>query len=332
VTDPHFSPSRLAALAQAARAILPRFGFAADAPLELISVSENATFRIGAHEAVLRVHRRGYHDAAAIASELEWIKAVLRDGAASAAAPLQDAEGRHLAEIAALPGEPPHAAVLFRHLPGREPAPAEDLAPSFRKLGAIAAGLHEHARRWPRPPGFRRQTWDAPAMLGPAGLWGDWRANRALDASARRLIEAAAARIVERLAAFGRGPDRFGLIHADLRLANLLIAGEDLHVIDFDDCGFGWLMYDFAASVSFMEDAAPAPALRDAWIEGYRSRSPLPDADVAIIPTLVMARRILLVAWMASHPEAEAAIALGPAYASATAALAEAYLAGRFLA
>jgi len=38
-----------------------------------------------------------------------------------------------------------------------------------------------------------------------------------------------------RLARFGSGAARFGLIHADMRLANLLVDGDDVCVIDFDD-------------------------------------------------------------------------------------------------
>ncbi len=51
-----------------------------------------------------------------------------------------------------------------------------------------------------------------------------------------------------------RGRERFGLVHADIRLANLLVDGEHVRVIDFDDCGFSWFMYDFATTVSFIED------------------------------------------------------------------------------
>ena len=73
--------------------------------------------------------------------------------------------------------------------------------------------------------------------------------------------------IGRRLAAFGKGHDRFGLIHCDLRLANLLIDGKTVKVIDFDDCGFGWYMYDAATPISFYEHepqaAEPCPEAVD---------------------------------------------------------------------
>src|SRR5260221_13336109 len=79
----------------------------------------------------------------------------------------------------------------------------------------------------------------------------------------------------QRLASYGRGEDRFGMIHADVRLANLLADGDDIQVIDFDDCGFGWFMFDLATAVSFMEHDPRVPELCDAWVRGYR-RAPAP--------------------------------------------------------
>ena len=47
--------------------------------------------------------------------------------------------------------------------------------------------------------------------------------------------------------------------------------GEHVRVIDFDDCGLSWFMYDFATTVSFIEDHPDVPALTQAWVDGYRS-------------------------------------------------------------
>ena len=91
----------------------------------------------------------------------------------------------------------------------------------------------------------------------------------------RELLGRLDAVLRRRLEAFGRGPERFGLVHADIRLANLLVDGDHVRVIDFDDCGFSWFMYDFATTVSFIEDHPQVPELKDAWVDGYRSLAPL---------------------------------------------------------
>jgi Ser/Thr protein kinase RdoA (MazF antagonist) len=134
-------------------------------------------------------------------------------------------------------------------------------------------------------------------------------------------------RIAQRLEAFGQDPSRFGLIHADIRLANLLVDGDRVRVIDFDDCGFSWNVYDFATAVSFMEDHPRVPELREAWVRGYRSVSDLAPAAEAELQTFVMLRRLLLVAWIGSHHTfATEAAELGAGFTTGTCALAEDYL------
>ena len=128
------------------------------------------------------------------------------------------------------------------------------------------------------------------------------------------------------LAAYGKGADRFGLIHCDLRLANLLIDGKAVKVIDFDDCGFGWYMYDAATPVSFYEHEPQVPGLIESWKKGYRRVIDLSKEDEAEIPTFVMLRRLLLVAWIGSHHETDLAKSMGLPYTEGTIGLCEAYL------
>jgi Ser/Thr protein kinase RdoA (MazF antagonist) len=138
----------------------------------------------------------------------------------------------------------------------------------------------------------------------------------------KRLVEA----MGKRLARYGQGQDRYGLIHADFRLANLLIHKGDIRVIDFDDCGLGWFLYDAGTAVSFFEHRPEVPALIDAWAEGYRRVRPLSKEDEAELPTFVILRRMILFAWMGSHAETDLAKQEGPAYAEGTCEMAEHYL------
>jgi Ser/Thr protein kinase RdoA (MazF antagonist) len=98
-------------------------------------------------------------------------------------------------------------------------------------------------------------------------------------------------------------------------------------VIDFDDCGYSWFIYDFATAVSFMEDHPSVPELRDAWLRGYRGVAELDAASEAELATMVMLRRLLLVAWIGSHHTfAPEAAQLGAGFTAGTCALAEDYL------
>jgi len=128
------------------------------------------------------------------------------------------------------------------------------------------------------------------------------------------------------------GPDRFGLIHADLRLANLLLHDGDVSVIDFDDCGYGWYMYDLGSALSFVEHKEYVPALISAWVKGYGRVRPLSDAERSMIPTFVMLRRILLVAWLGSHSETDIAKEIGAQFTPQTVDLITQYLDDRLFA
>ncbi len=313
-----YGEDALVDLTASIRAALPAWGLPPEADITLLNVSENATFRIddgrSGRAIALRVHRLNYHAAEEIRSEIAWIEALRHEGIVETPAPLPGRDGDYVQNLASPSGLPGRHAVAFTFAPGAEPASDADLPGWFRTLGSLTARMHDHAQRWTPPETFRRKTWDFDAMFGPSPLWGDWRAGVGLDAGGRALIGRALDLIRARLDRFGRAPRRFGLIHADLRLANLLVDGPHLRVIDFDDCGFSWRLYDFAAAVSFFEHEPIVDTLREAWVEGYRAVSALPREDADEMPVFVAMRRFLLVAWIASHPEVPVARQLGAGY------------------
>jgi Ser/Thr protein kinase RdoA (MazF antagonist) len=317
-----------------ARSALAVYGYSPSASIKLLNVSENATYRIRENDrcSILRLHRVGYHSEVSIRSELAWINALRGANIIETAEPLQDMHGNHVQTLTSTRGNPDRHAVMFGFMEGTEPSPDDALQPWFERLGATTALLHNHAMTWDRPASFVRHVWDTEAMFGEKNLWGAWQAGLGLSKAGETVLGRAVAKINQHLGAYGQSKDRFGLIHADLRLANLLVDGKQLKLIDFDDCGFSWFMYDFASAVSFFEDRPSIPELLDNWYKGYETVRPVSADDRAIMPTLVMARRILLTAWLASHSEVPLAKALGSSYTEGSVALAEHYLANRFLA
>jgi len=213
--------------------------------------------------------------------------------------------------------------VRFEFLPGTEP---DDSLPHFAELGEITARMHRHARAWQRPAGFTRFHWDYDAAFGAGARWGRWQDGIGVGPAEREILGRLDATLRARLAAFGTGPERYGLVHADTRLANLLVDGDAVSVIDFDDSGFSWFLYDVGTSVSFFEHQPHVPALVDAWLSGYRRVLELPAEDEAEIWTFILYRRLLLVAWIGSHRGVDIAQQLGAGYTTGSCDLAEAYL------
>ncbi|GHA36730.1 aminoglycoside phosphotransferase [Devosia pacifica] len=295
----------------------------------LINYSENRTFGItsDAGQYVLRVHRPGYQSLDNINSELAWLEALGRDTELRVPVPIAGLDGAYIQHLPF--GSGTAACVLFRHIPGHEPQLDTGLVPHFRTLGRYAATLHRHAATWEKPASFQRHEWSAEQILDPDGLWGDWRRSPDVDNTIRPVLDRVDAQLRSDIAAYGKGPEQFGLIHADMRLGNLLIDGDDLALIDFDDSGFCWFAYDFAAAVSFHEDSALLPELREAWFEGYLPVRTLQPEDIAAMDCMLILRRMALLAWIGSHAETELAQKHRPGFAEGTAMLAENYLANR---
>ena len=198
---------------------------------------------------------------------------------------------------------------------------------SSRRSARSQRGCTATFAPWRRPADFARPRWDYDYSIGPLGHWGPWRDGLGIGPDELALLERLDATVAARLERYGQDENRFGLVHADFRLANLLVDGDRVVVIDFDDCGFSWYAYDFATTITFIEDDPRVPEWREAWVEGYRSVADLEPAAEAELETFVMMRRLLIVAWIGSHHTfAPEAAELGVPYTNVTCELAENYL------
>lgn len=310
-----------------AAAALRQYGFSDRVAHTMITLSENATYFVEDPETgrtgILRVHREDYHSQESIESELDWLTA-LHDSPVSTNVIIPAADGRRV--VAAEVRGTTRYAVLFEVMSGLHPDEEALHVTDFETLGRITAHLHDHARGWTPPEGFSRFSWDWAHTLGDTPRWGRWQDSFGVGAQEEQVLGEAAELVRSRLESYGSGPERYGLVHADLRLANLLVQDDNVHVIDFDDCGYSWFMYDFGTAVSFIEDDPRVPEWQQAWVEGYRSVSTLSEEDEAMLPTFVMLRRLLLVAWMGSHSHTEEVRRIGPGFTTGAVELAQRFL------
>ncbi|AFM19588.1 putative homoserine kinase type II (protein kinase fold) [Mycolicibacterium chubuense NBB4] len=307
---------------------LEAFDLPQGSALRLLNLSENATYAVEepgtGHRSILRVHRKDYHRRDQIESELHWLDALRRDSDLTVPTVIPARDGGRVVTVTH-DGTERHV-VHFEMVPGAEPDENSLTTTDFHTLGCITAALHDHARSWRRPAEFSRFAWDWEHSLGDSPRWGRWRDAVGVGPAEEEVLTRAQELLQQRLSEYGSGPDTFGLVHADLRLANLLVDGDTITVIDFDDCGFGWYFYDFGTAVSFFEDHPSVPEWQEAWVSGYRTRRELTPADEDMLASFVLLRRLLLLAWMGTHSHSRESQAISITYAAGSCELAERYL------
>lgn len=107
----------------------------------------------------------------------------------------------------------------------------------------------------------------------------------------------------EKLARLGREPSVYSLIHADMHPGNILVDGDRLTVIDFDDAGFGWHQYDIAVVLTYWQAKPNAAEIERAFLDGYRAVRRLPDEVPMSIAMFRLIRWMASIGWFHQRPE-----------------------------
>lgn len=280
--------------------------------LELISISENTVFRVDTDAGetyALRIHRPGYHTLAALSSEQQWT-AALKQAGIGVPLPRLTRDNRGYATVP-VPGtlETRHVGIVewFEGVTlssiMAQAGDTQTLALHFNQLGRIAARIHNQAVSWQIPKNFQRHAFDADGLMGDAPFWGPFWVLPELKAAERAYILNARRVIYRTLSDYGKAAGTYSLIHADLHPHNLLVNGDRLHIIDFDDSGFGWHQYEIAVALDAYRQPSQFEVARDALITGYRLERALSDTAIELLPMFLLIRSLALLGWLHERPE-----------------------------
>jgi len=300
IDDAHLQP--IIGLAQLA---LSHWGLTG-ANLDVLKHRENTVFKVTAADGrcfVLRVHRRGNNSDADVHSELTWMRALRNDGIATPAViPAENgdlfvrvgegSESRQCDLLEWLPG------TLFNDLGRVEKGMRDEFCDRYEQLGRLAARVHIQSESWQKPVGFERRSWDEEGLLGDQPVMGPFLEHPALTREQKREIVKARLVLREFLKKFGKTAENYGLIHADFLPENILVHDGKLTLIDFDDCGFGWYLFEMATSLFPQINQPFFDDLVAAYAKGYRSERELSDADLEALPAFLMIRGFTYLGWL----------------------------------
>ena len=325
MTDIEMTEPSIAVLERLARVALRSWGKQAR-QVHLIKMRENAVFRVVDTQGsvfALRVHREGYHDDEALSAELQWM-AALRQAGIEVPTVVPARGGRLFVKVRSADLATSRQVDLFEWIEGRGLGTSEgglrsdlaDVKSTYRAVGGIAASLHNHAMSWPLPKGFRRHHWDLEGLVGEQPFWGRFWDLAALDGEERAILVRARDRVRVELHAFGNAIDarhHYGLIHADLVPENLLLSDQGaVRLLDFDDAGFGWHLFDLATALYFVQDGPDFDVAKASLIEGYRLHRELSDDHLERLPLFMMARGFTYLGWAHTRPATKESLEILP--------------------
>jgi Ser/Thr protein kinase RdoA (MazF antagonist) len=154
-------------------------------------------------------------------------------------------------------------------------------------LGRLVRALHETTATLTLPPGFQRPRWDLDGLTGEQPFWGRFWDHPSATPDQRKTLIRARGALRERLSAQALPQ----LIHADVLRENVLVNDRSVYLIDFDDSGWGFPLYDLGTTLSQNLYEPAYPEIRDALMAGYGTK------DREMVEVMTLARTCASVGW-----------------------------------
>jgi Ser/Thr protein kinase RdoA (MazF antagonist) len=201
--------------------------------ISLLKYSENYTFLINmeSEKRVLRVNRPDYHTFEELNSEVLWMDMLRKETELILPEVIFGRNNERIQSFQAEQSGIRYYCSLFTFMTGTivRSLSGDELLNKMCKIGEITAKLHRCSIK--NNIELERFKWNFETLFGDNPRWGDWRKFKDLTANEIEMIENVIFVIKSRLEKFGKNVDRYGLIHSDLHLSNIITEGDTIKVI-----------------------------------------------------------------------------------------------------
>jgi len=286
--------------------------------ISLIKERENAVFEIITScrtRYALRIHRANYHSDKALLSELLWMAAV-QETEINVPQVIPTLDKRLFSHVEI--NNDIRQVDLFEWVEGEQLGSVEEglgenlahINDVFTKIGETAGLLHNQSSQWQQPSDFERLAWDANGLIGEQPNWGCFWKLDSLTEQQKALLARVTVKAKRALTEFGREPQRFSMIHADFSPENILVNGNKIQLIDFDDAGMGWHLFEIATALYSFQSDPHYDIAKSALLRGYRNVRSLSEQDIKQLPLFMALRGITYLSWLQTRQTESAAQAL----------------------
>lgn len=293
------------ALESIARTALEAYDLPSPVTVRLLGLGLNAVYGIhsgdGASPLVLRIHRPGYRTTQNTRSELYFLQQIAeRSIDPMTPRPVPARDGRLVVDVRDI--ETPRHCDLTTWVAGQEYRPGCGLGPrAIQQLGRAIAQVHNVADQLSAAE-VEFPRWDADGMFTAASPYNPQLSlDEILAPADRATFDEIADRTRVVYETLAQHPRTFGVIHGDFILGNCYLrrrpGGWAAGIFDFDDCGWGFYLYDLCPMLGNLAGLPGAvfgkvsfSSMRRALLDGYRSVRPFPAEWEAYLPVLMAAR------------------------------------------
>lgn len=274
--------------------------------LDFIQHGENTTYKVSDtknNRYLLRIHRMGYHSKDGIIEELKWLERLSKTTEIVSPIPLKTIHNSYIATDNLEIGNEQRNVTLLKWVEGRQIQKSISNV-HVKEIGKLTAELHSNTKN---KKVIHRNYWSSEGLAGPKPFMGPMDSIAGLNSKQQQVLNEARIIVFDRLSKYEkRYPQKMGLIHADLHFGNFFLKNNKISPIDFDDCGYGFHMYDLAVTITSLHNGIAKKIItknefsyfKDVLIDSYNLFHPLSGDDLKIIDDLKLARRFLGTQWL----------------------------------
>ena len=266
----------------------------------LIAARENHVYEISfpnGTKAALRLHRPGYQTQSAIEDEIRWTETLASRGF-PCPRPIANVDGDKI--ISTPDGLVTCISWVDAPSLADRISAGGDLASDFRRVGTLLADLHRESDAARLT--LDRHAWDLDGLTGSDPLWGRYWENPA--ASAEEQAELLEIRDHARKWLQTLDTPDMGLIHADAISENIMIDDKHIWLIDFDDSGTGYRLYDLGVALVPFHKNDNFDILTRQICDGYASQREMDSAILyEMVPKFMALRALASAGWIIARAE-----------------------------
>lgn len=170
------------------------------------------------------------------------------------------------------------------------------------KIGHFLAQFHNTPLHIPQLK--RELNWEG--LFSETGIYQLSQQQQAvLSKQQRAVMDQVSQQVKSAMATLDQYEKRYGIIHGDFLLNNILFDGHDnnIQAIDFEYCSRGYYLYDLTPILWQLKPTDTYAAYREALLHSYCQVRPLKSTEISLLETFIAGRQVASMRWIAANQQ-----------------------------